>query len=146
MIDDRAMSVIAMNIGFVAAPSDLEEKRVPARVPLPGPESGQMTDEIGSDPNTVLRVRPNPVDFCTRTRQLVELEWDMSAAKTSAVRIWLEEPNGRRKLWIETAEKAGRKTSGNWVVEGMKFIAVDVANGRVLDIAEVHAAACNDQQ
>ena len=146
MTDDRAMSVIAMNIGFVAAPSDLETPQVSEREPIPGPGFRPTANGIGAAPETVLQVRPDPVDFCASKRRVVEVTWDMSAAKTRAVQIWLEEPGGRRKLWIETADKAGRKTSGNWIVEGMKFIALDVANGKVLNTAVVRAAECNNQQ
>jgi hypothetical protein len=140
--DSRAMSVIGINIGFVSTPSALERAEMLERELVPGLGFKRIPDGIRPVSNTVLRVSPNPVDFCTEERRSVEVTWDMSAANPAALQIWLEEPRGQSKLWISTGHQIGKKKSGDWVVEGMKFIAVDATRGKVLDIAEVLAVEC----
>jgi len=142
MVDDRSMSVIARGVGFVTAASDLERTDGVGTEQVPELRLLHQTAETLPTSDTVLRIKPNPVDFCTDQHRRVELVWDMARAKPGIIEIWLKEPNGRRKLWIETRAQRGTEVTGEWVVEGMKFIALDVTNQRVLNVVEVEAADC----
>jgi hypothetical protein len=142
MVDDRSMSVIARKIGFVTVASDLESTDGVGSEQVPEIRLLHKVDEAHLTSGTILRLKPNPVDFCTDEHRQVEMLWDLSKANPGIIEIWLEEPSGRRKLWIETWAQTGTKVTGKWVVEGMKFIALDVTNQRVLNVAKVEATDC----
>lgn len=89
-----------------------------------------------------LSVMPNPVDFCTDKLQVVDVSWDVTAAKVPTVEIWVEETGGKQKVWVATRELQGGKATGKWVREGMKLIAIDPAQKRVLNSVMVGAAPC----
>lgn len=91
-----------------------------------------------------LEVSPNPASFCAAERVAVEVRWDMSEANPTTLQLWLEGPAGDRKLWVAPSVRQGSKTTGAWMQEGSKVIAVDANTGVVLTIAPITAAPCPD--
>lgn len=91
---------------------------------------------------TRIAISPDPVPFCDGPRQAVEVEWDVTAAEPAHLQLWIEEANGKRKLWAATKTLAGSKRTGAWAVDGMKFVALDASGKRVINSVAVTAADC----
>lgn len=74
---------------------------------------------------------PNPATVCDgKTRGKTELTW----ADVGAVEIRLDAPDG--KLFA-MASGAGSKETGEWVMDGQKFLLVDTPTGQVLAESDV---------
>lgn len=78
-----------------------------------------------------LVANPNPAATCDGlARSMTELSW----ADVGGVEIRLDAPDG--KLFA-MASGAGAKETGNWVIDGQKFLLLETATGQVLSEANV---------
>lgn len=137
------------------------QKEVPAPAAAPAPmdagtagagptgTGNQVTDEVVWDESdapvagTRISISPDPVPFCDAAQQVVEVEWDLVAAESKYLQLWIEEKNGKRKLWVETKTLAGAKRTGNWATAGTRFVAVDPRDSRVLNSVTIQPAPCD---
>jgi hypothetical protein len=119
-----------------------------AAAPEPASETATAGEKlpwiVGQLPveGTELEVSPNPASLCSAERFAVEVRWDVSVANPTTLQLWLEGPTGDRKLWVAPSVRQGVKTTGSWMQEGSKVIAVDASTDIVLAIAPITAASC----
>lgn len=93
---------------------------------------------------TTLTVSPNPADFCTDAMQVVQVQWDMTAANPTGLQIWIEDSKGNHKLWVAPSTRQGTKNTGPWISAGSRIVAVDSATNRVLNAVTIVGAPCSE--
>lgn len=109
----------------------------------PDPSEPQWDTSASPVAGAELSVSPDPADFCTDKLQVVEIRWDVVAANPSRLQIWVEDHQGKRKLWTAAKNYADVKATGKWARPGMKFIAVDPVQNRVLNSVTVQGGTCD---
>lgn len=92
-----------------------------------------------------LVLTPNPANFCAEETQAVEVRWNVEKVVPSRLQLWVEDPQGNRKLWTAASRYADAKMTGKWMREGSKVIAVDPVQNRVLNEVKLEAAPCDGE-
>lgn len=109
----------------------------------PATASREQWDASGAPrAGALISASPNPVDFCSDALQVVQVEWDLAESGARAPQIWIEEPNGKRKIWAALKEPTGSRKTGNWARSGMRFVAIDRATRQVLNSVTIEPLPC----
>lgn len=90
---------------------------------------------------TSITVTPNPVNFCTEELAVVEVSWDVTAAASKYVQLWVNN-NGEEKLWLSVKEQAGSRQTGKWAKAGLEFVAVNPSTKKAINSVKVESIAC----
>ena len=128
--DDRALSMQLLEVGFGTG----EKRNV---VDLDAAHSDSKEGR-----SVLLEVHPNPASFCSGERGSVEVSWDAEQMLLGGIQVWIEEEDGRRKLWFETSQLKGSKTTGPWASDEMQFLLIDPSRKSVLRTVELRAREC----
>jgi hypothetical protein len=90
-----------------------------------------------------LRVKPGVVFHCSgRDRAVAQVSWSSADSALALVDIRVAGPGERGSKLFAHGGPQGTAMTGNWVVEGVKFIMVDPSTGRILATREVVGRAC----
>lgn len=93
-------------------------------------------------PGAQLTISPNPANFCEDNTQVLEVSWNMEAAKPTRLHLWLENPNGKKKLWAVVRDQVGSRRTGDWMRAGTRVVAVDPGKNQVLNEVTVNSTQC----
>ena len=112
----------------------------PAPAVAPAPAK-QVQPPIG---DATLSINPGSFRICDAENGAITstAKWDVSAKKIAEVSIYVVDPKGGKKLWLNGGA-TGESTTGNWVFPDTKFVMVERGSEKLLAELTVKASACN---
>ncbi len=115
-----------------AAPSTPTAVAAPAK---------QVQPSIG---DATLSINPGSFRICDAENGAITstAKWDVSAKKIAEVSIYVVDPKGEKKLWLNGGA-SGESTTGNWVFPDTKFVMVERGSEKPLAELTVKATPCN---
>ena len=112
----------------------------PAPAVAPAPAK-QVQPPIG---DATLSINPGSFRICDAENGAITstAKWDVSARKIAEVSIYIVDPKGEKKLWLNGGA-TGESTTGNWVFPDTKFVMVERGSEKPLAELTVKATPCN---
>jgi hypothetical protein len=112
----------------------------PAPAVAPAPAK-QVQPPIG---DATLSINPGSFRICDAENGAITstAKWDVTAKKIAEVSIYIVDPKGGKKLWLNGGA-TGESTTGNWVFPDTKFVMVERGSEKPLAELTVKASACN---
>ena len=112
----------------------------PAPAVAPAPAK-QVQPPIG---DATLSINPGSFRICDAENGAITstAKWDVTAKKIAEVSIYVVDPKGGKKLWLNGGA-SGESTTGNWVFPDTKFVMVERGSEKPLAELTVKASACN---
>jgi hypothetical protein len=112
----------------------------PAPAVAPAPAK-QVQPPIG---DATLSINPGSFRICDAENGAITstAKWDVTAKKIAEVSIYIVDPKGGKKLWLNGGA-TGESTTGNWVFPDTKFVMVERGSEKLLAELTVKASACN---
>jgi len=112
----------------------------PAPAVAPAPAK-QVQPPIG---DATLSINPGSFRICDAENGAITstAKWDVSARKIAEVSIYVVDPKGEKKLWLNGGA-TGESTTGNWVFPDTKFVMVERGSEKPLAELTVKATPCN---
>ena len=91
-----------------------------------------------------LSINPGSFRICDAENGAITstAKWDVTAKKIAEVSIYIVDPKGGKKLWLNGGA-TGESTTGNWVFPDTKFVMVERGSEKLLAELTVKASACN---
>ncbi|WP_374349378.1 hypothetical protein [Thermomonas sp.] len=101
----------------------------------------QVQPSIG---DATLSINPGSFRICDAENGAITstAKWDVSAKKIAEVSIYVVDPKGEKKLWLNGGA-SGESTTGNWVFPDTKFVMVERGSEKPLAELTVKATPCN---
>lgn len=137
-----ALLVCAVVLSGCDSRSGHEPTEPSAEVPRSAPAPVAVTTKVVSD-NGMLTVDPAVIDACTHPDGVVasDISWNATSAGTEGVEVFLQGPEGDRKLWSAAGAVAGDRT-GPWMREGSEVILVNGSDKKELARIAITSQAC----
>ena len=110
-----------------------------APAPAPAPVK-QVQPPIG---DATLSISPGSFRLCDAENGAITstAKWDVTSKKIAEVSIYVVDPKGEKKLWLNGGT-TGESTTGNWVFPDTKFVMVERGSEKPLAELTVKATPC----
>lgn len=139
--------VAAMAALLVAGCSNGESPAAAAQdvtAPQPNPVATQSkVEEAAPVAGVTFTVSPPEFRKCEadKGRIVANVKWDVTAAGVRYVNVLIDNGSGQPTLFM-TGKATGERSTGNWVVDGTRFILQDAANKKQLAVLGVSGKDC----
>lgn len=112
----------------------------PATAAAPAAEAKQVQPPIG---DATFSINPGSFRVCDAENGAITstAKWDVTAKQVAEVSIYIVDPKGEKKLWLNGGA-TGESTTGNWVFPDTKFVMVERGSEKPLGELLVKATPC----
>lgn len=113
------------------------------QAPVTDQSTAPVETRITSE-NEMLTVDPAIIDLCKKPEGIVEsdVSWNASTTGTEGVEIWLQSPEGEKKVWAAGGAVLSGRT-GPWMREGSEVILVNGENKQELARVKIKSRPCD---
>ena len=117
-------------------------ERSAPQAPSPAQTLAPVATQVVSE-NGMLTVDPAIIDLCEKPEGVVEsdVSWNATATGTEGTEVWLQSPEGEKKLWSATGAVSKSRT-GPWMREGSEVILINAENRQELARIQIKSHRC----